>query len=77
MLYNITFKTTLCAVVPTIVTMIVKNFFRISVLSFLICCLIFMFVYIVLLIFVSMTDNEKEVVFGKLHSIRRSRKGIK
>lgn len=66
LLRNITFKTTLCATVPTILVLFVKKSSSTSLLSFLLYCLIFMIIYVTLLYLFSMTKEEKKTVFGAL-----------
>ena len=71
---EITFKTVLCAGIPTMMIFKIKELFDMSWWWFVLLVVIFMIIYGLLLYFFSMNSEEKNIVFGKLLMFRKEKK---
>lgn len=63
---NITLRTTICAIVPTVLVLLIKKNAGSSLFSFLLHCSSYMIIYIVMLYLCSMNKEEKQTIFGVL-----------
>lgn len=66
MLYNIAFKTTICAAIPTIIVWCMRYIFNAGIIRFIVSSLVFLMVYILLLYLFGMNKDERYVIFGNI-----------
>lgn len=67
--YNVAFKTTLCAAVPTIVLYFMKPYFVVSWVAFALQVLLFLVIYVLMLFAFSMNSNERHMIFGRMKNV--------